>query len=310
MTDQFSDRDASGDTQQTQRLLDQGFEALEAAVELPPEEAIRLCGQALDLFKRARELAVDDLPLQREARLAVATAFSQRGHHYRYNRNFAGSLADLSQGLSLNPANAVDYYYRAMSYLRNNNPRQARADLIEYLKRGEDEYLRSQAHAHIAELAPGKDDPKAGALHYQTEGVRLNAEASNAVHHRGEDERPDWLGAARLYNQAIEAFNRSRELNPSDRMTSFALIAALKEQAEAYRQLEEYDLAITNYELALEIQPNNGQYLYLKAETLQLAGHTDLAKGIFQDIVATTKDPGLKTRAQNQLAAKPKQVKS
>ena len=79
---------------------------------------------------------------------------------------------------------------------------------------------------------------------------------------------------------------------------------------QAYRQLEEYDLAITNYELALEIQPNNGQYLFLKAETLLQAGHTDLAKGIFHDIVATTKDPNLRTRAQAQLAAKPKQVKS
>jgi tetratricopeptide (TPR) repeat protein len=310
MTDQFSDRDAAGNTQQAQRLLDQGFETIEAAAELPPEEAIRLCGQALDMFKRARELAVDDLPLQREARLAVATAFSQRGHHYRFDRNFAGSLADLSQGLSLNPANAVDYYYRAMSYLRNNNPRQARTDLIEYLKRGEDEYLRDQAHAHIAELAPGKEDPQAGSLHFRNTGMRLNSEASNAAQRRTEDDRPDWLGAVRLYNQAIAAFNRSQELNPEDKLARIGLITALKEQAEAYRQLEEYDLAITNYELALEIQPNNGQYLFLKAETLLQAGHTDLAKALFRDIEATTKDPGLKGRAQAQLAAKPKQVKS
>ena len=125
-----------------------------------------------------------------------------------------------------------------------------------------------------------------------------------------EDDRPDWLGAVRLYNQAIAAFNRSQELNPEDRMVRFGLITSLKDQAEAYRQLEEYDLAITNYELALEIQPNNGQYLFLKAETLSEAGHTDLAKGIFQEIATTTKDPGLKARAQAQLAAKPRQVKS
>ena len=310
MTDQLTDRDATGNNPQVLHLLNQGYETIEAATELPPEEAIRLCGQALDLFKRARELAVDDAVLQREARMAVAAAFSQRGHHYRYNSNFAGSLADLSQGLSLNPANAVDYYYRALSYLRNNNPRQARTDLLEYLKRGEDEYLRGQAHARMAELVPGKDDPQAGALHFRNEGMRLNSEASNAAHQRGEDDRPDWLGAVRLYNQAIEAFNRSRELNPQDKFTPMGLIAALKEQAEAYRQLEEYDLAITNYELALEIQPNNGQYLFLKAETLWQAGHTDLAKTIFQDIAATSKDNGLKTRAQSYLAARPRQGNS
>lgn len=312
MTDQLSSRDGTGNenNKQVQRLIDLGYEAIEAALEMPPEEAIRLCGQALDLFKRARELAVDDLPLQREARMAVAAAFSQRGHHYRYHRNFAGSLADLSQGLSLNPANAVDYYYRALSYLRNNNPRQARTDLIEYLKRGEDEFLRGQAHARMAELVPGKDDPQAGALHYRNEGMRLNSEAGNAVQRRTEDDRPDWMGAVRLYNQAIQAFNRSQELDPQDKLARIGLITALKDQAEAYRQLEEYDLAITNYELALEIQPNNGQYLFYKAETLLQAGHTDLAKSIFQEYLSTGKDPGLKARAQAYLAAKQNRVNS
>src|SRR5690349_17125072 len=84
------------------RMLDQGQDALETAAGLAPDEAIRMCNKAIDLFKKARELAVDEPQLQREAKIGVAAAFSQRGHQHRYNRNFAGSLADLSQGLRLN----------------------------------------------------------------------------------------------------------------------------------------------------------------------------------------------------------------
>ncbi len=309
MADQLTNQELTGEALEAQRLLDQGHQALETAVELPPEEAIRLCGQALELFKQARELVVEDLQLKRDARLAVAAAFSQRGHHYRYNHNFAGSLPDLSQGLSLNPANAEDYYYRAMSYLRNGNPRQARTDLIEYLKRGENEYLRGLAHARLAELAPGKEDPLAGSLHYRNEGMRLNSEAAKTAQQRTDEERPDWLGAVRLYNQAIEAFNRSLELNPEDKLGRIGLMTALKDQAEAYRQLDEYDLAVANYDRALEIQPA-GQYLFYKAETLLQAGHTDLAKSIFQEYINTGKDPGLKARAQSYLASKPNRVNS
>lgn len=308
MSDQLTNRPLTEEAQEARRLLDQGQEALETAADLPPDEAVRLCSRALELFKRARELAVDDDRLKREARLAEAAAYSQRGHHHRYGRNFAGSLSDLSQGLLLNPANAEDYYYRAMSYLSGNNPRLARLDLIEFLKRGEDAYLRDQAHARLAELVPGQEDPQAGSLHYRNEGMRLNSEAAKTVQQRTEDDRPDWLGSVRLYNQAIEAFNRSQDLNLEDKLARIGLITALKDQAEAYRQLEEYDLALANYDRALEIQPGGGQYLFYKAETLLQAGHGDLARNIFQDYLKTGKDPGLKARAQGYLAARPNRV--
>src|SRR5689334_5701160 len=114
MADQVTNQELTGEAQEAQRLLDQGQDALETAAGLAPDEAIKMCNNALDLFKKAREVAVDEPQLQREAKLGVAAAFSQRGHQHRYNRNFAGSLADLSQGLRLNPANAEDYYYRAL----------------------------------------------------------------------------------------------------------------------------------------------------------------------------------------------------
>ena len=73
--------------------------------------------------------------------------------------------------------------------------------------------------------------------------MRLNGSASEAIQPRGEGAKPDWLTAVRLYNQAIEAFNRALELNPADRIIRIGLMTALKDQAEAYRQLDEYDLA-------------------------------------------------------------------
>ncbi len=309
MADQIINLGLNEEAQEAQRLLDQGQEALETAASVGPDEAIKLCDQALALFKRARELAVEDPLLNREARVAVATAYSQRGHQQRYTSNFAGSLADLSQGLRLNPTNAEDYYYRALSYLGNGDPRQARTDLIEYLKRGENDFLREQARHRLTELAPGKDDPLASSLHWRNEGMRFNAEASQASQPRGEDAKPNWLTAVRLYNQAIEAFNKSMELNSADKIIRIGLMTSLKDQAEAYRQLDEYDLAVANYDRALELQPGS-QHLFFKAETLFQSGHVELAKTIFQEYVSTGKDPGLKSRAQSYITGKTIRVNS
>jgi tetratricopeptide (TPR) repeat protein len=295
------------EAQEALRLLEQGQADLETAAGVTPEEALKLCDQALALFKQARELAVEHPRLNREARVAVATAYSQRGHQQRYNRNFAGSLADLTQGLRLNPTNAEDYYYRALSHLGNGDPRQARLDLVEYLKRGENDYLREQARHRLTELAPGKDDPIAGSLHWRNEGMRLNGNASEAIQPRGEGAKPDWLTAVRLYNQAIEAFNRALELNPADRIIRIGLMTALKDQAEAYRQLDEYDLALANYDRALETQPDT-RFIFFKAETLFQAGHIELAKTIFQEYLAVGKDPGLRARTQSYLTARPGRV--
>jgi tetratricopeptide (TPR) repeat protein len=309
MADQVINQELNEEAQEALRLLEQGQEVLETAAGSAPEEALKLCDQALALFKRARELAVDDPQLNREARVAVATAYSQRGHQQRYSHNFAGSLADLSQGLRLNPANAEDYYYRALSYLGNGDTRQARTDLVEYLKRGENDFLREQARTRLADLAPGKDDPAAGALHWRNEGMRFNAEATKAAQPRGDDAKPDWFTAVRLYNQAITAFNKALELNPADRFTRIGLMTALKDQAEAYRKLDEYDLAVANFDRALEIQPET-QFIFYKAETLFQAGHVELAKSIFQEYLVAGKDPGLRARAQSYLEAKANRVNS
>ncbi len=284
-----------------QRLLEEGQAALDAATDLPSAQSLTRCDEALSFFKRARELAGDHPEMMRTTKLAVAAALSQRGHQHRYARDYSASLADLSQALRLNPDNAEDYYYRAMSYLAKGDTRLARTDLTEYLRRGTNDYLRDAARDRLSALVPGKDEPQgATTAHWRTEGMRLNSLAALAANPR--EGGPDWAKAVALYNKAIEAFNRGLETNSADMMTKLGLLAALTEQAEGYRQMEEYDLALENYDRAQAVRPNP-RFIFLRAETLLQTGHKSLARQAFEEYLRVGDDPSLKAAAQKGLAA-------
>ncbi len=308
-----SDKDApGGDPDLTQALaearrwLEEGQQALEECSSLAPAQAIEQSDKALAAFKKARELAGDDPELGRAARLGVAAAYSQRGHQHRYAHNHAEALADLSQAIRLNPAGAEDYYYRALSYLAKGDQRLARNDFTEYLKRGESDYLRGVAREQLSALVPDKADSQASLSHWRNEGVRLNAEASSAANPRGEGEEktaPEWAKAVALYNKAIAAFDRALEANSKDVQTRIGLLAALNEQAEAYRQMGEYDLALENYNRARQVWPQPRQ-LFLRAETLWEAERKDLARAAFTEYLKQADDPSLRVQAEKYLQIK------
>ncbi len=293
--------------QEIQTLLTDGYTILDRLGELDPATAIGQCDAALSLFKRARELTgelpTDELNFNLTVRRAIADAFSQRGHQQRYLYNHADALADLSQSLKLNPDRAEDYYYRAQSHLAKSNLAQARADFTEYLKRGNNDYLRDQAKAAISSMVPGKDDAKASLEHWYLEGLRLNSEANNIANPAGENVSADWPKTVARYNQAIEAFDRALEANSNHMMSKIGLIRALLDQAEGYRHMDEYDLALQNYDRAQQIRPNL-RHLFLRAETLLEAGHPNLARPIFEDYLANGDEPALRVQAQEYLASK------
>lgn len=291
------------DLQKAQQLLDEGYDVLDGTGGLEAASAIEECSRALELFKEARKLVGDDADLKVATRLGIAAALSQRGHQYRYARDHALALADLSQALRLNPDNALDYYYRALSYLAKGETRQAKTDFTAYLQRGDNEYLREVVRNRLAELVPGQEDAKASMTHWRNLGVRYNAEASNLLHPREAEAAPQWAAAAKTYNKAIEAFNRALEFSPKDAQTRFGLLAALSEQAASYREMEEYDLALENYNRAQQVWPQPRQIFY-RAETLYQAGHTTLARAAFEEYVAQADDPALRAEAQRYLALK------
>jgi tetratricopeptide (TPR) repeat protein len=267
------------------QLLDEG-QALLAKIfdTLDINAAIELCNEALSVYKRAREaVAESENPdLRRTATLGVAEAYSQRGHQYRYRHDHAEALADLSQALKLNPGKAEDYYYRALSYIIRNEAKQARTDFTEYLRRGENDWLRQQTKERQAKLAPGSEDKAAQITHWRNEGMRFNSEASSVAQPRDENARPDWYRAIQLYNQAIEAFTRCLDANPNDAFTKMGMIAALREQAFAYRQVGESDLALDNYGRANKLRPD-AEYSFLRGETLLEAGYLPMAKAAFEE---------------------------
>ena len=304
-------RAISSQAHEVQRLMDQGYVELDRLGELAPTQAIRGYEGVLTTFKRVREMAQElgeeENEFRLAARRAIAEVFSQRGHQHRFLHNHAEALADLSQGLRLNPDRAEDYYYRGLSYLAKGDTTQARNDLTEYLRRGNLDFLRDRAKARIAALVPGKEDSKASLAHWRGEGMRLNSEASSLLNPRGEDVQPNWADGTRSYNRAIEAFNQALEANSNDGMTKIGLISALLEQAKAYRQIDEYDLALQNYERAQQVRPNV-LHSFLRGETLLEAGHPALARAAFEEYLAKGDDQSLRAQAQKYLSAKNNQV--
>ncbi len=284
------------------RFLEEGYQMLEDCSGLPTTEAIVECGKALALFRRAKEIAGDEPEMSRTIKLAAAAAYSQRGHLQRYNHNHSQALSDLSQAIRLHPVYSEDYFYRGLSYLAKGDQLLGRADLIEYLRRGEDDYLREVAKDKLAKLVPDKADTAANVAHWRNEGTRLNAEASNVANPRDEA-TPDWPKAVALYKKAVEAFEHALEANPNDKMTKFSLVSSLVEQAEGYRHMDEPDLALLNYQRAEQLSPNP-RHLFFQGETLLEAGHNEQARATFEQFLKDGKDTTMRSQAEKYLQAK------
>lgn len=271
-----------------------------------PSEAVQICAKAIEAYNHAQRTADEKPEWQQQLRLALAKAYAQRGHQHRYQKNHLEAVKDLNKALELNPALADDYYYRARSYLVLGNEKAAKESLTEYLKRGEDEYLRHAAREQLDKLLPKKEDVKANLDYWRNQGTHFVSQASEALHPHGEEAQPDYDTAASTYNKAIEAFNKALEFAPNDMMTKFSLTAALRSQAECYQHLSEFDLAIADYNRLIEVQPTNAQAVFERGEIYRAAGHRDLAKNDFEQYLKTGKNPSSREQAKTYLDEKPK----
>ncbi|MEI6044695.1 MAG: hypothetical protein WCS37_10100 [Chloroflexota bacterium] len=291
---------------EAERLVEQGYRTLVGVAGVHAEtEAFELCQTAIEIFRSALEAAGDDLGQRAMVKQGLAAAYSQLGHQQRYIGNHVAAITALTEALRFNPTLSEDYYYRAQSQLKAGDEQAARKDFTEYLRRGEDDYLRNQAKEQIATLALKAEDGTIRAKHWQDEGIRLNTEASSAMLPRGEA-LPEPARAAALYNKAQEALGKARELNPKDPLTKYALLAALSQQAECYLAMNEYDLAIDNYSRAYAVQPLL-QHLFSRGEAYRAAGHLEQARADFEQYLMEGNDSALKLQAKTYLEEKPKQ---
>ncbi len=269
-------------------------------------EAVQLCSEALALYRQAQQAAATNPTLLQQARAGLAKVYSQRGHQQRYAGKHAEAIQDLAQGLELEPQLTDDYYYRALSYLKIGNQAAARRDFSEYIKRGEDEYLKRAAWERRESLMPQKEEAVATLEQWRNQGTHFNGEASNALHPSGED-APDYAAAIALYNKAIEAFDKALEAAPNDKFSKIYKLAALKGQAQCYSQIAEYDLAIADYSQVIQMQ-STPQHLFERGEAYRVAGQNELARADFEQ--ATKNGPGLsaanRQQAQKYLTEKPK----
>lgn len=304
--DATADAGESAPQSEVEKLSDQAYRQLQGAgVASHPAEAIAECNKAIELFRQALEAAGDDLDQHRLVRQGLASAYSQLGHQHRYANNYTAAILAFSESLKLNPAQSDDYFYRAQSYLKMGNEQAARRDFTEYLRRGEDDYLRFVAREQSAALVPKAADGGAQSAHWQQEGMRLNAEAANFMNPRG-DAPPNPDRAVALYNKALDAFAKAFDAKPKDMMTQIAMISALSEQANCYLLMNEYDLAIDNYNRAYSVRPLP-QYIFKRGEAYRTAGHLEQSRADFERYLKEGNDQALKRQAKQYLEEKRKQ---
>lgn len=290
-------------------LCDQGYRQLQGvATAQTPAQAVAICDQALENFQQALQIANDDLEQRRFVRQSLAAAYSQLGHQQRYANNHAAAIVALSEALKLSQALPDDFYYRARSQLKLGDEPAARADFTEYLRRGEDDYLNSVARQQIAALVFKSGDTKAKAGQFQQEGVRLNAEAASAMQPRG-DAPPEPFRAVALYNRALAAFDNALQADSNDMMTRISLISALSQQADCYLQMNEYDLAVENFNRAYAIHPLI-KYIFRRGEAYRAGGYIEQARADFARYLKEGNDATLKLQAKQYLEEKPKQASS
>jgi len=261
------------------------------------------CTEAVEKFRRGRELAGEDEELFKTFRRGLADAYSQRGHQQRYIKKFKEAAVDLSQALRLNSELYDDFYYRALTYLKLGEEKLARNDFTQFLRYSPDELLKEDAQIRLTAIAPKNNSPEQ-ANFLAKEGSRLNAEAANLMQPReSETANPD--RAVALYNQALENFNKALELAPKDLLARMGLLATLAEQAACYFAIQEYDLAIENLSQALTIKPNPW-HLFRRGEAYRMAGQTELAKADFNEYLKKGDNLELKEKATQYLSEKPK----
>lgn len=289
---------------EAEKLIEQGYQhLLTIAGTQNNRQAVDICKAAIGIFEQAMA-AGEEIEQKREARRGLAATYSQLGHQQRYAKNYPAAVAAFSEALKLNPTLADDYYYRARSFQKQGDEAAARRDFTEYLRRGEDDYLRSAAREQISSMTLKTGDNASQSAHWQQEGMRLTSEAGNVMHPRG-DEAPNLPRAVAIYNKALDAFNRAVAADPKAMMAQIGLIGALSAQAECYTQMEEYDLAIDNYNRAFVVRPQP-QYIFKRGEAYRAAGHQEQARADFERYIKEGNDRALKLQAQKYLEEKVK----
>lgn len=302
-----ADAGQSASQSETEKLCDQAYRQLQSVAGAQTSvQAIEGCQLAIEIFRQAQEAAGDDTEQRHFARQGLASAYSQLGHQQRYTNNHPAAITNLTESLKLNPTLFDDYFYRAQSYLKTGDTQAARKDFTQYLRWGEDEYLRFVADEQNAALVLKAEDGATRAAHWQQEGMRLNAEAATLMHPRG-DARPEPARAVALFNKALDALAKALEAKPKDVMTQIALISALSEQANCYLEMSEYDLAIDNYNRAYNIRPL-AQYIFKRGEAYRAGGHIEPARADFERYLKEGNEQALKQQAKQYLEEKPKKA--
>jgi tetratricopeptide (TPR) repeat protein len=270
----------------------------EAAEAIDPQKGIATCDKAIEVLREARELADDNDELKAVVRGVAAQAYSQRGHQHRYAGNFRDAVSDLSLAIRYDPAYADDYYYRAISYFKLTEEKQAIRDLNDFIRKADDSILKEEAEKILATLV-AKEDPKKVMEHWRSEGQRLNAEASKYTT-PPEGVAPEYAMAISYYNRAIESFEKARAIAPKDMMNNLSYLAALKSQADCYSILGEYDLAIVNLGKVIDQNPKVEDY-FKRGEAYFKIGQKEAAKADFEMYLKLGKDPEYTEQIQQYL---------
>jgi tetratricopeptide (TPR) repeat protein/predicted aspartyl protease len=229
---------------------------------------------------------VGDQPIDAAAEPTDAAAFARRGAAYAGRRDFEHAIADLNRAIELDPKNAEFFYQRAMIYWAERQGAPARSDFDQALILQPDHIpaLLSRARFKVAQ----NDFAGAGS---DLEAVdRFAAKPSNdrLVVARLYDAMDDRSAAISQYdlwiqshvddNQLASALNGrcwdrallgkdlSDALNDCNKAIKNSVKGAngaiYDSRALVHLRLGDYDASIADYDIALQLKPNEAASLY------------------------------------------------
>jgi len=235
---------AGQDTDDT--ALEQWGSQLVAGLQAYKEERYTITVEML-----ARLLALDSLETPQRA-----IAFGWRGFLHQRNEQFSKSLADLSEAISLEPAEAKYWNTRGWTHVLNLSDEAALQDFMQAIVLEPDDGHAISFRGFVYYLMERYEE----ALVDFNQAIALNPDRGWAIATRGEV-----FCQMGLYEEALADLNQALELKPND---YFSIVC----RGKTYRQMGCYEEALVDLNRALELNPTDYVSIVRRGETYRQMG--------------------------------------
>ncbi len=191
---------------------------------------------------------------------------------YEEREYYSQAIKELEKSAALNPGNYVYYYNLGVLYTKINDVTKAEENYKKSLLLNE---AHVETYVNLASLY--RKNSKERSLAYLLKAYSLKPDEPNVC-----------LGLAQIYRDMYDNEKSIKILN--ELLLKNDKIADIYAQmAMNYMDLGEYESALTNYEKAINLDPENINYVHGKAVNLKYLGEYEKSKKMLEEIVKNDK---------------------